>query len=160
MLIGAVLALIGAHNVWSVASSISKINMEKICTKCNISKKLSDYYTTGKPNKSLRGDCKECFNRIHRREWWENSKKYYFKHLAGRNKTIKKLWLSQEFYQEQIALQDWKCKICAEKKKLVVDHCHSTNKFRWLLCNKCNLWIWHLKDDIELVKKAVLYLSI
>lgn len=43
---------------------------------------------------------------------------------------------------------------------LYIDHCHETNIVRGLLCHNCNLIIGHAKDDLELLKSAILYLDI
>lgn len=40
-----------------------------------------------------------------------------------------------------------------------VVHCHKTGKVRGLLCFNCNTGIGKLKDDIELLKRAVEYLE-
>jgi len=60
--------------------------------------------------------------------------------------------------------QDNKCAICKIdqceiNKNFCVDHCHSTKKVRGLLCSKCNISIGKFKDDINILKKAVKYLS-
>jgi len=44
-------------------------------------------------------------------------------------------------------------------RDLAVDHCHDTDKVRELLCGQCNTAIGSFKDDIELLKQAVLYLE-
>lgn len=48
-----------------------------------------------------------------------------------------------------------KGKIC----RLAIDHCHITNKVRDLLCHDCNTGIGKFKDDINLLKKAIMYLE-
>ena len=51
-----------------------------------------------------------------------------------------------------------KCQICGEKKALVIDHCHSSNKIRGTLCRTCNLGMGLFKDSKELLLKAYNYL--
>jgi hypothetical protein len=117
----------------------------------------------------------------------ERQRKYY---LANREKILKKAKLyqknldpikvkndqrirdrkrkykiSDKEYNELIVKQDYKCSICNIdsrdlKKDLCVDHCHSQNKIRGLLCNRCNLAIGLFDDNIELLKKAIIYLQI
>lgn len=52
-----------------------------------------------------------------------------------------------------------KCMICGAKEKLVVDHDHSTNKVRGLLCNHCNRGLGHFRDNQETLLKAIDYLN-
>ena len=56
--------------------------------------------------------------------------------------------------------QEGCCKICKEKTdNLVVDHCHTTDKVRGLLCTHCNLGLGHFKDNPETIKASLLYLQ-
>jgi len=41
----------------------------------------------------------------------------------------------------------------------VLDHCHTTNTFRGWLCHKCNRGLGNFNDRIDILKRAVLYLS-
>jgi len=43
--------------------------------------------------------------------------------------------------------------------RLAVDHCHTTNKVRGLLCRKCNVALGYLNDDIALLESAINYLK-
>ena len=52
-----------------------------------------------------------------------------------------------------------KCDICNEEKELHVDHCHTTNKFRGMLCNSCNNGLGRFRDNIEYLKEATKYLE-
>jgi hypothetical protein len=70
-------------------------------------------------------------------------------------------------YQELLVMkedQDYKCGICGiheenTTKKLAVDHDHKTNRVRGYLCNNCNRGIGLLKDDVEVMKRAIVYLE-
>ena len=67
-------------------------------------------------------------------------------------------------HQKAIKLRVYECEICGveeEKlaRKLSYDHCHKTGKFRGWLCSNCNRGIGLLKDDVELLKKAVKYIE-
>lgn len=44
-------------------------------------------------------------------------------------------------------------------KRLAVDHCHATGKFRGWLCHRCNLTIGSMHDSPELLIKAAQYLK-
>lgn len=47
--------------------------------------------------------------------------------------------LTEEQYQNLLNKQGNKCGICKQEVRLVVDHCHTTNKVRGLLCYPCNV---------------------
>lgn len=66
--------------------------------------------------------------------------------------------MSYEDYENLLKKQDNKCAICDQVSVLVVDHCHATGKVRGLLCNNCNVSLGLLKDDKEIIKKALEYL--
>lgn len=82
-----------------------------------------------------------------------------------RRSSLKKYNLSPSQYEEMLLKQDFKCAICdrkhidAPRKRLTVDHCHRTNKNRKLLCIQCNSVLGHCNDNIEILKKAVIYLE-
>ena len=57
------------------------------------------------------------------------------------------------------------CAICerpqtsnCRKQQLNIDHCHKTRKVRGLLCDKCNIAIGLLGDDVKLLRSAIRYL--
>lgn len=69
--------------------------------------------------------------------------------------------LSLEEYNKIIKRQNNLCAICArpQSAKLHVDHCHSTNKVRGLLCGNCNRALGLLKDNVDFLSKAITYLQ-
>lgn len=72
--------------------------------------------------------------------------------------------ISPENYTKMLLAQDNCCKICGThknklKRSFAVDHCHTTNKIRGLLCSNCNIGLGQFKDDIILLKNAITYLE-
>lgn len=73
--------------------------------------------------------------------------------------------ITKEDYNLMYHLQDGKCKICSRhqsklKKSLSIDHCHKTGKIRGLLCHNCNAAIGLLKEDINAIESAIIYLKL
>lgn len=75
--------------------------------------------------------------------------------------------MSGDDYDALVALQGGLCAICRRKPKrsrkkrkrrLGVDHCHSTNKVRGLLCGNCNTTLGQCDDDTERLLAAIAYL--
>jgi len=68
-------------------------------------------------------------------------------------------------YHARLKAQNGRCAICkqppAPKKRLAVDHCHSseTMKIRQLLCQSCNIGLGAFRDDPELLLAAMEYLA-
>ena len=95
------------------------------------------------------------------REWrkqrTDSSRKYMLKAHYG---------LTPEQYDELYNAQAGKCKLCNKPPKggpnsqyLVVDHDHTTDKVRGLLCQSCNMAIGLLGDTYEDVQQALDYLK-
>ena len=58
--------------------------------------------------------------------------------------------------------QNNKCKICLVEFSNItpnIDHCHTTNKVRGLLCTRCNTGLGQFRDDAETLTKAINYLQ-
>lgn len=75
--------------------------------------------------------------------------------------------ISLSKYNEMHATQNGVCAICenpemttryGKPRLLAVDHCHSTNKVRGLLCGNCNPMIGYAKDNIPVLERAIEYL--
>jgi len=67
--------------------------------------------------------------------------------------------ITPEDYNNILKSQDGKCKICKSSNKLHLDHCHSTGKVRGILCQSCNHGLGNFKDNLDLMKKGIEYLS-
>jgi hypothetical protein len=91
--------------------------------------------------------------------------------MVNLKKRLDKFKITIEHYQSLKDTQENRCAICGnfETKKntrngdkiaeLCIDHDHSTNKIRELLCRNCNTGIGMFKDDVNLVQTALNYLK-
>ncbi len=122
-----------------------------------------------------------------REHYWKDPEKnkqatrrYYRKH-TDRVKAVQKEWalknpdkvkaqqlrkfgITLEDYQRLFEKQGGVCAICKQpeteaRRTLAVDHCHNSNIVRGLLCGKCNKGIGLLRDDVEILKSAIEYLT-
>lgn len=50
------------------------------------------------------------------------------------------------------------CELCKSTDDLVIDHCHTHNHVRGVLCRTCNVALGLLKDDADLLQRASEYL--
>lgn len=78
-----------------------------------------------------------------------------------------KYGVSELEYKRMLDERDYCCDICGlrqmgnakNKDKLCIDHCHTTDKIRGLLCRNCNSAIGYFKDNIEVIEKSIKYLK-
>ena len=75
----------------------------------------------------------------------------------------KKYGLLPEDYDAMLEEQDNKCKLCLvefnDQTITNIDHCHTTNKVRGILCGSCNRGLGIFKEDIKVLTKAINYLE-
>jgi hypothetical protein len=75
--------------------------------------------------------------------------------------------LTLDEYNQILIEQEWKCKICGIELIIKgprvtqphIDHDHKTKKIRGILCSNCNHLLGHGKDNIDIIKKAIIYLE-
>ena len=90
--------------------------------------------------------------------------------LARSNDLKKRFGITLDEWNRMLDEQQGVCKLCSQPetkldhrtkqpRRLAVDHCHKTGKVRALLCSDCNTAIGLLKEDVELMKKAIEYVS-
>lgn len=139
-----------------------------ICKTCQTNKPIIKFYK----DKAMPGGhalhCKECRDektaqwRIKNRDKYNSDMRDYNK-VHYRRLHLMRYKLTPDQYQSMIKAQDGKCKICnvipKTKRPLAIDHCHTTNKVRGLLCYGCNRAIAIL-DKPGLLKSALEYLNI
>lgn len=75
----------------------------------------------------------------------------------------KSFGIGLETYEQLLELQDNKCAICGRtprSRRLAVDHDHTTNAIRGLLCSQCNKdLLGAARDSADILRSAVSYLE-
>lgn len=77
----------------------------------------------------------------------------------------RKYGITTEDYYILLAKQGNKCAICRANSsgrkygRMIVDHCHTSNQVRGLLCFSCNILIGHSKDNVSILQSAINYLN-
>ena len=120
----------------------------KVCTKCNQSLPESSFHkrTYSSGSVGYQHKCKKCSTEIRR--------KYYKPHEFMR----RKFSLTEDQYNN--LMSNTNCQICdVELTKKCIDHCHSTNKIRGVLCNNCNTALGLVGDNIQTLEAMVEYLK-
>ena len=137
--------------------------MIKFCKSCRIEKPLAEFYksTKVKGGEKYYTDslCKSC-KAIKNKTWFKANRE-----KANRYNVKSKLKLryniSTNEYDAMIVKQNNLCAICNQSQKrrnLAVDHCHKTNKVRGLLCDKCNLALGLINENLNVVDAIKSYL--
>ena len=86
---------------------------------------------------------------------------------ARRDYNLRRLYgINSKDYERMLAEQDGCCAICGtdqpggrQNKYFMVDHCHTTNKVRGLLCASCNMMLGMAEDNITTLNNAIDYLK-
>ena len=82
------------------------------------------------------------------------------------SRRLRTFGISSVDYEKMFEEQNGVCFICSKPqrkkvhKHLFVDHCHTTNKVRALLCNNCNTGIGMFEENIQTMKDAISYLEL
>jgi hypothetical protein len=120
----------------------------KECSKCKETKKLDCFNNDKQTVTGKTSYCTKCINNKYTKD--------EIKNFALKNRYS----ITLDIYNKMYINQKGCCDICKNKfKKLVVDHCHKSTNVRGLLCNSCNSGIGFLKDNIESLKNAIIYLN-
>lgn len=132
------------------------------CSVCGIRKPLSDFPPDKGTKSGKHSRCYVC-KRNNEREY-QKTEKYLNRRRAMEWKRRGIKDISTQKYSDLLKAQNKKCAICGTDKNisgkvLCVDHDHKTGLTRGLLCTKCNLGIGYLKDDLDIIYKAVSYLE-
>jgi len=123
------------------------------CNSCGEIKVLEEFSLNSFGAFGRASQCRSCYNDKKRNR--PNNPE-----LNKHNSLSKHYGIGLEDYKKLYNEQEGKCKICQEYFDILdVDHCHTSNKIRGLLCSTCNSGLGMFKDNIELLKIAIKYLE-
>lgn len=147
----------------------------KTCGHCGIEKPLHEYAPHKGGRDGRRAQCRACYRTNRNRHYRENLNGMKDKQLArfkerGAEQRIKREYGLEPYeLQALICTQGGYCAICGilmdvrpgvrTKYRMVIDHCHSSGKTRFLLCNVCNLGLGHFQDNAKTLASAIEYLA-
>ena len=138
----------------------------KWCFRSKKIKPLSDFYKNQAVYCGTQGACKACCYETHReyiRKHPVRSKRYAMKHRLK-----EKYGVGLEAYDRLLEAQGGVCAICGQPETrtysgfpqlMSVDHNHLTGEIRGILCSNCNGALGLLKEDTEIMRKAIAYLE-
>ena len=127
----------------------------KICKICNQAKSLVEFGIHKSQSDGHNGYCKSCLREKHTTPKAR---------AESRRRSLKATYgITLEQYDSMLVHQNSVCAICRNKnssgKPLSVDHCHTNQTIRGLLCEHCNHGIGKFFDNTEVLQKAVEYLK-
>lgn len=131
--------------------------VSKVCSNCSIQKSIENYNTNKNTKDGFRNQCKKCDFKV------KKQREKLHPEYKARRKRSDLLWrygLTFETYSKVLECQSNKCAICSVG--LVnpqIDHCHTTNLVRGILCVNCNLLLGNSKDNIQILQSAIIYLK-
>ena len=141
-------------------SFILKSNIFQVCNTCGENLPLIKYkWQKNRPNP--RKICNLCKSRRDNKNLSPErilKKKEYRKEyrISGR---LKDAWEKNKYGVCKKELDYNHCLICGSEKRLHIDHCHKTGKFRALLCSKCNTGLGMFDEDIAKMECAIRYIK-
>lgn len=110
------------------------------------------------------GDCSVCGPGVRLKPYYGTTGKFrcYLKYMENKHGTARfpdGTKFTAEEHAELVRNQGSRCGICKEEKPLVLDHCHKEKRVRGLLCRDCNLALGNLKDNLDFLRNAIVYLE-
>ena len=146
----------------------------KTCTKCNEEKELLEFYEKRGSKDGRSRECKTCLNgrskeyqkshpEMHRTcdNRWKSENKDKIREAGWKSYGID---MTVELYNDLFEKQKGRCAICGTHqvdlgRALSVDHNHETGEINGLLCSRCNNGLGCFRDDVKIMKLAIVYLE-
>jgi hypothetical protein len=123
------------------------------CNKCTNDKELSEFRKDPSIKSGYTPTCKTCL-------------KAAYKNSDAQRNAARRRWIKHKYnmdmgtYDSLYTKQGGQCKICGDAHDLLyVDHCHTTNDIRGLLCQPCNSGLGMFRDNPSLLSSAINYLQ-
>ncbi len=138
----------------------------KTCTKCNETKPLTEFRSRGGSQKHLyKSKCNKCLYFEHR-YWIDNNpdkvQGYREKDSWTLAKRCHRRGITPEELIDVYQRQEECCAICKIHITLensAIDHNHTTDEFRGVLCKKCNRGLGLFNDNPDILQNAADYLN-
>lgn len=135
---------------------------------CNICEELKpiDSFKLGKTYKGgYRPQCIECSRKYNNKMHHKHKHKRPYDYEQDKDNKLKRAYgISYQEYLYILEAQEGKCAICGttdtgKRKAFAVDHCHTCSEVRGLLCSNCNTAIGSLKEDLDIMQRAMDYVK-
>lgn len=139
----------------------------KKCNKCLQDKELSMFCLCSSTDDGHQPRCKSCeksYREINKHIIAQKAKKYNSKYVSRRANRylIKRYNIDSSAKIQMFDAQEGKCYTCNKHfenlSKANVDHNHSTDKIRKLLCYNCNMALGLLKENINVIFNLAAYI--
>lgn len=131
----------------------------KTCSACGEALPISIFGKSPGYKDGSRGQCNPCRTSKESARLRGNPEKRRNSDQIRKNDIKQRYGLTLDAVEEMAARQDGKCAICGGRRKLVIDHCHTSGAVRGLLCNRCNVALGSMGDSLEGLKRAQSYLE-
>lgn len=129
----------------------------KSCSRCKEIKEFSEFGKDKTHSSGYKPHCRVCARKDWEKWMAKNGDK---QRLKGRiTHYIKTYNLSPEMAEKLVENRVGTCAICGNVSPLVVDHCHTTNIVRGLICSSCNAVLGYSKDNTNTLENAIKYLK-
>lgn len=136
----------------------------KTCSRCREVKAPEEFHRNRLRSDGRRGTCRACVKTSevpHIEAKRARARELY----AERGRAAHRLrvyGLTPEGFLDLLERQGHACAVCSTSigdESALVDHDHASGVIRGLLCRPCNSGIGHLRDDPDLVRAALEYLT-
>jgi Recombination endonuclease VII len=129
----------------------------RICKDCEIFHTSDMFYKHSEGKNGLYPRCKNCHNAKVRKDYDPKKKKnFHLKYLYG---------ITLDEYERRLQDQGGSCGICKTNlpggngQNFYVDHNHSTNQVRGLICHNCNYIIGYSKENTDTLRAVIKYID-
>jgi hypothetical protein len=140
----------------------------KYCPMCKTVKRLDEFNkSTQKRNLGNSTHCTLCSRKLSKKyiDPVKNGKRYIKDKDRWHSYRLKnKFGINLDDYNNMLKKQNGVCAICGiteqeNGKRFAVDHNHTTNEIRDLLCSRCNAAIGFLQENIQITQNVIKYLK-
>lgn len=132
------------------------------CSICHTEKPLTNFYQYKRPERNIiktyyRSACKKCLIEKGRTVYKNSESRRTSVYL---NSIWRRYKISALDLMTLLEKQDGKCAICSGTlNRFAIDHEHSTDKVRGIICIPCNTGLGMFYDNPELLRNAALYIE-